>query len=99
MSTGSQRRPAGLGDDGSGCRQPRVPLANAGKRRAAITSVFPSTTASAITTSYTGRTPLEHGLTGWFAYFGEAGCVGAPLPFMSQAAVSVNDALPPVNCW
>ena len=56
----------------------------AGKRRAAITSVFPSTTASAITTSYTGRTPLEHGLTGWFTYFGEAGCVGAPLPFLSR---------------
>jgi hypothetical protein len=56
----------------------------AGKRRAAITSVFPSTTASAITTTYTGRTPLEHGLTGWFTYFGEAGCVGAPLPFMSR---------------
>src|SRR5204863_8415390 len=54
------------------------------RRRAAITSVFPSTTASAITTSYTGCTPLEHGLTGWFAYFGEAGCVGAPLPFTSR---------------
>src|SRR5690606_13638681 len=56
----------------------------ASKRRAAITSVFPSTTASAITTSYTGCTPLEHGLTGWFTYFGEAGCVAAPLPFMSR---------------
>ena len=54
------------------------------RRRAAITSVFPSTTASAITTSYTGRTPLEHGLTGWFTYFGEAGCVAAPLPFRSR---------------
>jgi hypothetical protein len=56
----------------------------AGKRRAAMTSVFPSTTATAITTTYTGRTPLEHGLTGWFTYFGEAGCVGAPLPFISR---------------
>src|SRR2546423_5347516 len=54
------------------------------RRRAAMTSVFPSTTASAITTSYTGRTPLEHGLTGWFTYFGEAGCVAAPLPFRSR---------------
>jgi hypothetical protein len=53
-------------------------------RRGAITSVFPSTTASAITTSYTGWTPLEHGLTGWFTYFGEAGCVGAPLPFQRR---------------
>jgi hypothetical protein len=54
------------------------------KRRRAITSVFPSTTASAITTTYTGCTPLEHGLTGWFAYFGEAACVGASLPFKSR---------------
>jgi hypothetical protein len=54
------------------------------RRRASLTSVFPSTTASAITTSYTGRTPLEHGLTGWFIYFGEAGCVSAALPFRSR---------------
>src|SRR5256714_6926227 len=54
------------------------------RRRAAMTSVFPSTTASAITTSYTGRTPLEHGLTGWFTYFGEAGCVASPLQFRSR---------------
>ena len=54
------------------------------RRRGAITSVFPSTTASAITTSYTGRTPLEHGLTGWFTYFGEAGYVAAPLPFRTR---------------
>jgi hypothetical protein len=54
------------------------------RRRASLTSVFPSTTASAITTSYTGRTPLEHGLTGWFTYFGEAGCVAAALPFRSR---------------
>ncbi|HUQ75051.1 MAG TPA: alkaline phosphatase family protein [Burkholderiales bacterium] len=54
------------------------------RRRRSMTSVFPSTTASAITTSYTGCTPLEHGLTGWFTYFGEAGCVSAALPFRSR---------------
>ena len=54
------------------------------RRRRAITSVFPSTTASAITTSYTGRSPLEHGLTGWYTYFGEAGYVAAPLPFRTR---------------
>src|SRR5919197_4401759 len=54
------------------------------RRRRSLTSVFPSTTATAITTSYTGRTPLEHGLTGWFIYFGEAGCVSAALPFRSR---------------
>jgi len=51
------------------------------RRRAPLTSVFPSTTASAITTSYTGCSPLEHGLTGWYTYFGEAGYVAAALPF------------------
>ena len=54
------------------------------RRRGAITAVFPSTTASAITTSFTGWTPLEHGLTGWFTLFGEAGCVGSPLPFQRR---------------
>lgn len=54
------------------------------RRRAAITSVFPPTTASAITTSYTGCTPLEHGLTGWYTFFGAAGCVAAALPFRSR---------------
>src|SRR5437868_8693254 len=54
------------------------------RRKRTMTSVFPSTTASAITTSYTGCTPLEHGLTGWFMLFGEAGCVGSPLPFRTR---------------
>jgi hypothetical protein len=53
-------------------------------RRGAISSVFPSTTASAITTSFTGASPAEHGLTGWFTYFSEAACVGAPLPFQRR---------------
>lgn len=53
-------------------------------RRGAISAVFPSTTASAITTSFTGATPLEHGLTGWFTYFSEAACVAAPLPFQRR---------------
>jgi hypothetical protein len=54
------------------------------RRRGAITSVFPSTTASAITTSYTGCSPLEHGVTGWYTYFGEAGYVAATLPFRTR---------------
>ena len=47
----------------------------------ALTSVFPSTTAAAVTTSFTGLTPREHGMTGWFGWFPEAGLVVAPLPF------------------
>lgn len=53
-------------------------------RRGAISAVFPSTTATAITAGFTGATPLEHGLTGWYVYFSETACVGAPLPFVRR---------------
>jgi hypothetical protein len=46
-----------------------------------MTSVFPSTTASAITTTFTGLAPAEHGLTGWFTWFPEADTIAAALPF------------------
>ncbi len=46
-----------------------------------LTSVFPSTTASAITTVFTGLSPAQHGLTGWFTWFPEADAIAAPLPF------------------
>src|SRR5467141_4772367 len=72
----------GLGDNYLARRGAGGELAR--RRRTSTTSVFPSTTASAITSSYTGRTPLEHGLTGWFTYFGEVGCVAAPLQFRSR---------------
>jgi hypothetical protein len=49
--------------------------------RASITSVFPSTTATAITTFMTGLAPQQHGLTGWHMYFRELGAVLAVLPF------------------
>ncbi len=49
--------------------------------RARITSVFPPTTATAITTFLTGLAPQQHGLTGWFTYFREIGSVAAVLPF------------------
>ncbi|MBW8307700.1 MAG: alkaline phosphatase family protein [Thiobacillus sp.] len=46
-----------------------------------MTSVFPSTTASAIPTFLTGLAPQQHGLTGWHMYFREVGAIIAPLPF------------------
>jgi hypothetical protein len=49
--------------------------------RAAITSTFPTTTATAITTFMTGLAPQQHGLTGWHMYFRELGAVLAVLPF------------------
>jgi hypothetical protein len=45
-----------------------------------ITSVFPSTTASAITTFHTGVAPQQHAQTGWFTYFRELGAIAASLP-------------------
>lgn len=55
-------------------------------RRGPISAVFPPTTATAITTSYTGLSPAEHGLTGWFTYLAGAACVAAPLPFTARGA-------------
>lgn len=51
---------------------------------AQIDSVFPSTTASAITTYMSGVSPNEHGLTGWFTHFDEIGQVAAILPYRSR---------------
>jgi hypothetical protein len=50
-----------------------------------LTSVFPTTTATAITTFLTGFAPQQHGLTGWFMYFRELGSVVAVLPFVTRA--------------
>ncbi len=53
--------------------------------RGTLTSVFPSTTASAIPTFLTGLAPQQHGLTGWHMYLRELGAVVAPLPFRTRA--------------
>ena len=46
-----------------------------------ITTVFPSTTAAALTTVSTGLTPQEHGLPEWYVYMKELGEVIVTLPF------------------
>jgi len=48
---------------------------------AEITSVFPSTTAAALTSLSTGLTPQEHGLPEWFVYLKEVDMIIATLPF------------------
>jgi len=53
--------------------------------RGQMTSVFPSTTASAIPSFLTGLAPQQHGLTGWNMYFREIGAIAAPLPFRFRA--------------
>jgi len=49
---------------------------------APITTVFPSTTAAALTTLHSGgMTPQEHGLPEWYVYFEEEGAILETLPF------------------
>lgn len=52
--------------------------------RGGITSVFPSTTASAIPTFLTGLAPQQHALTGWHMHFREIGTIAAVLPFTAR---------------
>ena len=46
-----------------------------------ITTVFPSTTAAALTSITTGLTPQEHGLIEWFLYLKEVDTIILSLPF------------------
>lgn len=59
-----------------------------------ITSVFPSTTASAVTTVLTGLAPATHGLTGWFIRDRRFLASVAPLPMRKRnsGAVVAPDA-------
>ena len=49
-----------------------------------LTSVYPPTTASAVTSLMNGQAPQQHGLTGWFMNFREIGATVAVLPFISR---------------
>lgn len=55
-------------------------------RQTRLTSVFPSTTASAVTTLLTGLAPAGHGLTGWFIRDQRFGGTLAPLPMRMRGA-------------
>ena len=57
----------------------------AGADRRVISSVFPTTTAAAITSLLTGRAPRQHGVTGWYQWLREAGVVSTILPFVTRA--------------
>lgn len=46
-----------------------------------VTSVFPATSASCITSFMTGLAPQQHAVTGWFVYLKEVGMVSKILPF------------------
>lgn len=60
-----------------------------------LTSVFPSTTASAITTFLTGLAPRQHALTGWHLYFREVDQIIAPLPLQPRAPGGAPGTLSP----
>ncbi|MEM3370893.1 MAG: alkaline phosphatase family protein [Candidatus Woesearchaeota archaeon] len=51
-----------------------------------ITSVFPSTTAAAITTFMTGLAPQQHAVPGWFTFIKEAGEVAIVFPFTTRTS-------------
>ncbi len=52
--------------------------------RGKITSVFPTTTAAAMTTFYSGHAPQNHGVPAWFTYLREIGMVSVILPFKTR---------------
>jgi len=56
-------------------------------KRALLTSVFPSTTATALTSMFTGLTPSEHGMLGYTLFLKEVGTVVNMI------------SLSPVNDW
>ena len=58
-----------------------------------LTSVFPATTASAVTTYLSGLAPQQHALTGWHMYFAELDAIAAVLPLRPRGA-GVFDAPP-----
>jgi predicted AlkP superfamily pyrophosphatase or phosphodiesterase len=59
---------------------------------APLTSVFPSTTAAALTTIHSGLTPQEHGLLEWWVYFEEIDRIIKTLPF-NPIDSNLQDAL------
>jgi hypothetical protein len=49
-----------------------------------LTSVFPSSTAPALTALFTGCWPAEHAVTGWWTYLPDAGLTSTILPFVER---------------
>ena len=57
--------------------------------RAELQTVFPSSTAPAITSFATGEWPARHGVTGWWTHVPQIGAAAAVLPFVAR-----SDSLP-----
>jgi len=52
--------------------------------RMEIQSLFPTTTAAALTTVATGEWPNKHAVTGWWTHLPEFGCTATILPFVDR---------------
>ncbi len=64
--------------------------------RGKITSVFPTDTAAAIPTFFTGLAPQQHAISGWFMYLKELGIVSAILPFIQRGGkLSLSQLIKP----
>jgi hypothetical protein len=62
-------------------------------RSGRLSSVFPTTTATAITSFMTGVAAQQHAITGWFMWLRELGCVATTLPFNPRYRGPCFDAL------
>lgn len=85
--------------DGLGEAQLRNHLARGGRSRFfavwphdIITSVFPATTAAAVTTFVTGAAPAEHGIVGWHLNLPDLGMVSTILPAVTRTGVPLARA-------
>lgn len=54
-----------------------------------ITTVFPTTTAAAVTSFSTGGTPAEHGVLGWHVHLHDLGLVSAILPGITRTGTAM----------
>jgi len=62
--------------------------------RGAIDSVFPTSTAPAITSLMTGRAPQQHAVTGWFMRLEELDAVTMILPYRARGVAGFAHRLP-----
>ena len=74
--------------DGMGIEQVEALPENAFLRvhlRAELQTVFPSSTAPAVTSFATGEWPARHGVTGWWTHIPQIGAAAAVLPFVARS--------------
>jgi hypothetical protein len=57
-----------------------------------ISTVFPATTAVAVTTFATGASPAEHAILGWYLHLHDLGLVGTILPGTTRTGVPMTRA-------